>query len=118
MPVPVSFQQGLPITVFAAVPPFTPVTSDIYCVPGKSTQNQGAGSLTWHTKFATDPSAFNCVLEGSNDGTNWYIVDTTTVFTSGEARTVVPLPNFKQFRFRVVSGTIGTGLTLIASIGG
>lgn len=115
MPQPQLLQQGFPVNIINAVA-IGALTSDVFCIPGKAGQNTPAGSLTWSSVFTGGPSAVSAVLEGSFDGVLWTQVDATTV-TAGEARSVVPLPNFRQYRIRMVSNTGGTLMTFTVSIG-
>lgn len=82
MPTPV-LQIGVPETVLSLASTATTV-SITYALPPRSVD------LSWQYFFTTNPTALTLNLQVSNDGTNWFSIDSTTV-TTGNMRIVTGL---------------------------
>src|SRR5262245_49698941 len=98
-------------TLTPLIPALTAVGAGVNGAAFSLPHSRAGRPVTWKTTFATDPSAVSVRLQGAFDASNpvWFDIDTSTVFTAGETRTIsgATFPNVQQVRARMETVTGG-----------
>jgi len=76
-----------------------------------------ASNFTWQTVVTGSPASISTTLEGSNDGTNWTVLDTSTA-TTGEVRSIANTPvAFIRANLGTLTGGTSPKVSVIVQVG-